>query len=285
MDYYLLFKKEYQREIDIKAEGYKNLLLESKSNGKAFQKVTDTRIKELLEESSLILIDFKDDFYSLIRIYENRGFEYEVNDKELIIKNELLERFENSSISNSISYEELIKLLSKFLAIKEASRIINNSSSHFSMLYSNNMIEQEFIFDSDDYKVNSVHRDLVKIIYPEPKLNNTIDFDKEYTFGDIKFSTKEFAWYMRILNDYYKWEKNFKSLYEYAVENYNDPFNDRDIVKYKNSVLYKYIKDDQPEENKYFKYSSCYMKIYLTSIEHNDKKLLSFISKRLKPYL
>jgi hypothetical protein len=205
--------------------------------------------------------------------------------EELVIKNELLDEFNKRSISENISYEEFIKQISYFLAIEESSRIIGNSSDLFSLIYKKDIIEDNYIFDSNDSKVKSIHNVLLDKFYPDPEKVNIIDFEKKYSHGEIKFSAKEFAWYLRTLNDYNKWGKSFKELYEYAVEKYNNPFNDIGVTIYKNSTLYGYIKDDNPTEGSKFKYTTCYMKIFLISEQDNDSKLMAFISKKLKSHL
>lgn len=287
MDYYKLFNKKYNRVIQNKSKLYKQLLITSKAKHKAYDNIASGAMKELFHEKSIILENFNDDFNSLKSIYRNRADYYEVDIEELIIKNELFDEFNNGTISNEIDYEEFIKQFSYFLALEESSRIINNSRSLFSFIYKEKIIEQEYMFDSNDYNVRSVFKTLYKKYYPEPELesNTKISLDREYTYSDIKFSVREFAWYMRVLNSYYKWDKNFKQLYEYAIEKYNDPFNDIGVTIYKNSTLYGYIKDDNPTEGSKFKYSSCYMKIFLISEQDNDSKLMAFISKKLKSHL
>lgn len=286
MDYHKTFKEEYNRVLSIKSESYKKLLIDSKSNRKSYNKVSNTELKNLNIESSKIFKNYSEDFNSLLRIYKNRGQEYEVEDEseideELIIKNELFEKFSNSSIADNMGYEEFIIKFSRSLAIQESSRIIQNSYSYFSLVYKNNSIEQDYIFDSDSYKVNAIHRALVNKIYPEPNdMDSKLEQSKKLMIFGIEFSRKEYAHYYRTERNCINKKLEIKDLFEKIKHKNNDPFNEGDKY-YKNTTLYKYLKDERLYEKEDKKYRIMIAKCFLASAYSSDDKLYNYFKKEV----
>lgn len=314
MELHTLYFNTYNKVLNEKSDWYKSRLIDNKAEYRTFNKTSNESLTLLTNYvEKLTIEENKNRFMELFSVFNSRYSEYNVKHEELIIKNELKTTFFENELSSTMSYEKLITTLAEYSAINESSRIIQNGYNYYQLIYNEDLINDEFIFCSNDHIKNDKFYNLRDKINP-PLIDPSIDYtseniiksDEKQTFetsnyiednpnideinskeviiklGGIEFTLLEFALYNRLWSDFVSDEKMvFRELYDKIMMDFNDPFND--IIKgkrYDSTSFYGALKDNNPDDNDEFNQCTTLDKILRLLASTKNINFVKYIKQR-----
>lgn len=289
MKYQEKFKDIENKEIIKTGELYKKALVSGFSRERTFNHISNNFINIIFEKQESTIPKSEQELHELLRMFKNRGQYYGSNDTENIFKYELLEHYNKSEISGSVTYNELVIRTAIHEGLMKSYAIISNHSNYFSMLYKFDKLES-FVFTYDTNKLNALERELRRKCYPESypdanvidisedDIDNQNDMDEQdntegaidITLLGIEFNLQEFALYQREWRDFISPEISLREVYDKVLMDFNDPYN-YGSKRYDSTPFYKFLKKDYLKHKLNFDVCLAYEKVEKLVDKTNNK--------------
>ena len=266
MDYLQIYKVQFDKTwLEIKNQTIKELKL-AKRNKKNFNKVYNSLLKTLNEESEQMYNQFESDGYNrCIGLFQGRYSEYE-NDLykdeiiELSLMNEVKSEFETLSGND---YKSFIQKVSKLMSLNEIKNHFKNYSNYYELIYDLDYYKYFHAknFERISFESSKEYKEMVKIKYPNNS-NQPTGFDvidpsiniSETFIGNVnvnntglstrdsiqnEFSLKERAILIHLLKYRFKELKLTEIIKVILIIGATDQFEIFEVKSASNSYLYK----------------------------------------------
>ena len=314
MELHTLYFNTYKKILNKKSDWYKSRLIKNKSEYITFNKTSNESLTSLTDYIEKLIAEENNIRYmEFLNVFNSRHREYNVKHEELIIKNELKTAFHESELSASVPYDKFIITLAEYSAIKESSRIIQNGYNYYQLIYTEDLINEEFIFYSDDYIKDDKFYKLRDKIYP-PLVDTSIDITTEeiikvdetqpleilnfiedntkinkedpriyvIMLGNTEFNRVEFALYHRMWRDSVASEMKLRELYDKVIMDFNDPFdNFSSFKRYDSDPFYKNLKNENPKDTSEFNLCLALKKILKIISATNNNVFSDYIKQKI----
>ena len=273
MEYHKIFEDQEQDTFINSGTSFKETLIDGLHRELAFNQLRNNYLKVLREKTNEIVPNSDKELQSLFDIFKNRSNYYGKNDTKNIFKNELAEKYNNSSIKENITYEELAIKIGVYMGLTKSDATISNHTNYFTMLYEFDEIER-FVFTYDANKLNEHERELRRKCYPENNVNtnftemttdifedeNIKEESKDIILHGIKFNLYEFALYQREWRDCNSFNTPLREVYDKVLMDFNDPYNYGN-KRYDSTAFYRILKEDFLRSKQNFDVYLAYQKV------------------------
>jgi len=291
MEYHKIFENHEQDTFNKSGVSFKETLINGRHKDLNYNRLRDHYLNVLDEKTNRMFPNSDKEFQSIFTILNKRSQIYDNNDPKSIFKNELVEKYNNSSIKKKITYEELAIKLGVYTGLKKSYATISNHTNYFTMLYKFSKLEN-FIFTDDANKLNEYESELRRECYPENNANinitkmtngeeNSKEESNDIILHGIEFNLYEFALYQREWKDCNSQKTSLREVYDKVLMDFNDPYN-YGGKRYDTTTFYRILKEDYIRSKQSFDVCLAYEKVEKLVDKTNNKVFKVHIKEKLE---